>query len=137
MERPSVTAQKLEILVAGTGPAGMIAALGLAQAGFAVTPARARAAPRRPAHHRADEPGAALCSRRSACSPRIADHAAPLKVMRIADATSRLVRSPTVTFRASEIGEDSFGLNMPNDALFAALERRAVGKGDRLAAIRR
>ena len=52
----------------------------------------------------------------------IADHAAPLKVMRIVDATSRLVRSPAVTFRASEIGEESFGLNMPNDALFSALE---------------
>ena len=43
--------------------------------------------------------------------------------MRIADATSRLVRSPTVTFRASEIGEDSFGLNMPNDALLPGARR--------------
>ena len=56
--------------------------------------------------------------------------------MRIADATSRLVRSPTVTFRASEIGEDLFGLNMPNDVLFAALEGALSAKGDRLAAIR-
>src|SRR5690606_22973373 len=40
--------------------------------------------------------------------------AAPLKVMRIADGTRRLLRSPVVTFRAAEIGEEMFGLNMPN-----------------------
>src|SRR5690606_8942946 len=48
--------------------------------------------------------------------------AAPLKVMRIADATQRLLRSPVVTFRASEIGEDYFGLNIPNRRLLAALD---------------
>jgi 2-octaprenyl-6-methoxyphenol hydroxylase len=117
----SVTAQKFEIAVAGTGPAGMIAALGLAQAGFAVC--LLGAAPRKddrrttalmsPALRYLDTLGVLA---------GIAGHAAPLKAMRIADATARLVRSPTVTFRASEIGEDSFGLNMPNDALFEALE---------------
>ena len=111
---------KSEILVAGTGPAGMIAALGLAHAGFAVTllgPAprrddRRTTALMRPALRYLDTLGVLA---------GIADHAAPLKVMRIVDATSRLVRSPTVTFRASEIGEESFGLNMPNDVLFSAL----------------
>src|SRR5690606_5761226 len=53
-------------------------------------------------------------------------HAAPLRVMRIVDATTRLIRSPAVTFRASEIGEDHFGLNIPNSHLNAALEQ-AVG----------
>ncbi|RUU68591.1 UbiH/UbiF family hydroxylase, partial [Mesorhizobium sp. M7A.T.Ca.TU.009.01.1.2] len=47
--------------------------------------------------------------------------AAPLKVMRIVDATSRLIRSPVVTFRASEIDEDQFGLNLPNSVLNQAL----------------
>ncbi|MER9339016.1 UbiH/UbiF family hydroxylase, partial [Mesorhizobium sp. M0293] len=47
--------------------------------------------------------------------------AAPLKVMRIVDATSRLIRSPVVTFRASEIDEDQFGLNLPNSVLNPAL----------------
>ena len=55
-----VTSQKSEIVVAGTGPAGMIAALGLAHAGFAVTLLGPGAAPRRPPHHGPDEPGAAL-----------------------------------------------------------------------------
>jgi 2-octaprenyl-6-methoxyphenol hydroxylase len=37
--------------------------------------------------------------------------------MRIVDATRRLIRSPVVTFRASEIDEHRFGLNMPNAVL--------------------
>jgi 2-octaprenyl-6-methoxyphenol hydroxylase len=116
-----VTAQKFEILVAGTGPAGMIAALGLTQAGFAVCLLG-------PAPRKDDRRTTALMSPALryldtlGVLAGIVDHSAPLKAMRIADATTRLVRSPTVTFRASEIGEDSFGLNMPNDALFEALE---------------
>jgi len=47
--------------------------------------------------------------------------AAPLASMRIVDATRRLIRSPIVTFRASEIGEPYFGLNIPNRDLNAAL----------------
>jgi 2-octaprenyl-6-methoxyphenol hydroxylase len=43
--------------------------------------------------------------------------------MRIIDATHRLIRSPTVTFHAAEIGEARFGLNIPNIALNAALEK--------------
>jgi 2-octaprenyl-6-methoxyphenol hydroxylase len=48
--------------------------------------------------------------------------AAPLKTMRIVDATERLVRSPTVTFRAAEIGEKYFGLNVPNALMLRELE---------------
>ena len=56
--------------------------------------------------------------------------------MRIVDATSRLMRSPVVTFRASEIGEDSFGLNMPNGALLSALEKAvSTTAGHRLATV--
>ena len=130
-----MTAQKFEILVAGTGPAGMIAALGLAQAGFAVSLLG-------PAPRKDDRRTTALMSPALRTLDTlgvlagIVDHAAPLKVMRIADATSRLVRSPTVTFRASEIGEDLFGLNMPNDALFSGAGGSAVGQGRALAAIR-
>jgi 2-octaprenyl-6-methoxyphenol hydroxylase len=53
---------------------------------------------------------------------------APLKVMRIVDATKRLIRSPVVTFRAAEIGEDHFGLNMPNRDLNAALEAAVTSR---------
>jgi 2-octaprenyl-6-methoxyphenol hydroxylase len=51
--------------------------------------------------------------------------AAPLKTMRIIDATGRLIRSPVVTFRAAEIGAEHFGLNIPNRHLNAVLETAA------------
>ncbi|MDW6023031.1 UbiH/UbiF family hydroxylase [Mesorhizobium sp. BAC0120] len=110
-----------EIVVAGTGPTGMIAALGLAHAGFFVALAgprprgddRRTTALMRPALTYLDSLG---------ILQRVAGEAAPLSVMRIVDATSRLIRSPIVTFRASEIGEESFGLNTPNTVLNEALE---------------
>ncbi|MFZ1681620.1 MAG: UbiH/UbiF family hydroxylase, partial [Rhizobiaceae bacterium] len=46
---------------------------------------------------------------------------APLRVMRIVDATRRLVRSAPATFHASEVGLDAFGWNFPNLSLNAAL----------------
>ncbi len=114
------------IIVAGTGPTGLIAALALADIGMPVTLAG---------------PAASVTDRRTTAlmTPALADldrlgvlaalkpKTAPLKVMRIIDATKRLIRSPTVTFRAAEIGEDHFGLNMPNRDLNAALEE-AVAK---------
>lgn len=112
---------RTDIIVAGTGPTGMIAALGLARAGFSVVLAgpaprrddRRTTALMRPALNYLDTLGVLT---------RVGGDSAPLAVMRIVDATSRLVRSPTVTFRASEIGEDAFGLNMPNIVLSEALE---------------
>src|SRR4029079_634665 len=54
-----------------------------------------------------------------------AAQAAPLRVMRIVDATSRLVRAPEVRFAASEIGVEAFGHNIENRHLLAALDARA------------
>ncbi len=49
---------------------------------------------------------------------------APLRVMRIVDATARLVRAPEVSFAASEIDLDAFGHNIENRHLMAALDTR-------------
>jgi 2-octaprenyl-6-methoxyphenol hydroxylase len=46
---------------------------------------------------------------------------AALASMRIVDGTRRLIRSPAVTFRASEIGTEAFGYNIPNLVLNRAL----------------
>lgn len=108
------------LIVAGTGPAGLIAAAGLADAGFAVElvgpPARAddrrTTALMLPALAYLDSLG---------LSDPLQAAGAPLSVMRIIDSTNRLVRSPTATFRASEIGESAFGLNLPNADLFRIL----------------
>lgn len=108
------------IVVAGSGPAGMIAALGFAKAGFDVTLAGPE--PSRPDQRTTAlmNPALALLDRLGVLAP-IRPHAAPLRTMRIVDATKRLIRSPTVTFRASEIGEEQFGLNIPNAVLVQTL----------------
>lgn len=110
-----------DILVAGTGPAGLITALALAGSGFSVLLAgpQPRADDRRttalmmPALRFLESLG---------IGDRIASDSAPLEAMRIVDGTARLIRSPTVTFRASEIGEAHFGLNVPNAHLNATLQ---------------
>lgn len=110
------------ILVAGTGPVGLISALAFAQAGFDVVLAGPPA--------RADDgrttalmvPALKFLDRLGLLAPLSPD-AAPLKMMRIVDGTSRLIRSPIVTFRAGEIGEEHFGFNFQNRVLNAVLER--------------
>ena len=112
---------KAKILVAGTGPTGLSAALALAKAGFQVVVAgpspsfsdQRTTALMRPAISFLEELGISKALGE--------DIAAPLTTMRIIDATQRLVRGRTVTFRAAEIGEEFFGLNIPNAQLNKAL----------------
>jgi 2-octaprenyl-6-methoxyphenol hydroxylase len=109
-----------KILVAGSGPAGLIAALGFAHEGFAVVLAGPEPSGKDSRTTALMNPALAMLDRLGVLD-RIRPDCAPLKVMRIIDATGRLIRSPTVTFRASEIGEDQFGLNVPNAVLLPAL----------------
>ena len=119
---------KARILVAGSGPAGLIAALSFAGAGFDVTLVG-------PEANSADGRTTALMNPalkildRLGVLAELRTEAAPLKVMRIVDATRRLIRSPTVTFRASEIGEEQFGLNLPNKVLIPVLARAVSAHG--------
>ena len=57
--------------------------------------------------------------------PALIRHAAPLRAIRIVDATKRLIRAPESTFYASEIGLAAFGFNVPNGELVDALRRHA------------
>lgn len=110
-----MTDRSFDIMVVGAGPVGSLAAVALARHGFAVGLIGPEAATDQrttaimtPALQWLDELGLAT---------KLQAEGAPLRVMRIVDATTRLVRSPPVTFRASEIGEDGFGLNVPNALL--------------------
>ncbi len=108
------------ILVAGTGPVGLIAALGLAEAGFSVVLAGPEPAGTDGRTTALMNPALAMLAKLGGLE-RLESQAAPLQIMRIVDATRRLVRSPVVTFRASEIDEERFGLNMPNTVLVGTL----------------
>jgi len=108
------------ILVAGAGPVGLAASLAVAKAGFntiligpeaGATDARTTAL-MVPALDYLKTLG---------IDPTFADNAAPLRTMRIIDATKRLLRSPTVVFHASEIERDQFGANIPNSVLVQTL----------------
>ena len=117
-------ARTAEIIVAGAGPVGSIAALAFARSGFkvALIGPRAGADDRRttalmlPALNYLEGLG---------LPPFPADLTAQLSAMRIVDGTNRLIRSAPVTFRASEIGEAAFGTNIPN-AVLTPLLREAV-----------
>src|SRR4029077_20284320 len=56
----------------------------------------------------------------------IVPHAAPLKAIRIIDASGSLFRAPDVEFRASELGLDAFGFNIANSVLVDALYAKAA-----------
>jgi 2-octaprenyl-6-methoxyphenol hydroxylase len=111
--------------VIGGGPAGLIAALALAHYGVPV-----RLVARRPA--RSDNRTTALLASSVAALEALGVwdacrvHAAPLRVMRIADDTGRLWRAPEVRFEAAEIGLAAFGWNIENQHLISALWDRAA-----------
>jgi 2-octaprenyl-6-methoxyphenol hydroxylase len=119
-----------EIIVAGTGAAGLLAALALAGAGFRTTLVgpEPRGDDRRTTALMS--PALVFLDGLGLLDP-VREAAAPLRAMRIVDATTRLLRSPPVTFRATEIGRDSFGLNIPNAVLFGAA-KAAIAKSPKI-----
>jgi 2-octaprenyl-6-methoxyphenol hydroxylase len=115
-----------DVAVIGGGPAGLTAAIALAQTG-----ARTALVARRTPY--ADNRTTALLGasvdllQRLDVWPRCQDSAAPLQTMRLVDDTGRLIRAPEVRFSCDEIGLDRFGYNIENRALMLALEERAAG----------
>ncbi|WGR67873.1 MULTISPECIES: UbiH/UbiF family hydroxylase [unclassified Bradyrhizobium] len=111
--------------VIGGGPAGLAAAIALAEAGVR-TALVARRAPY------ADNRTTALLGasvdllERLGVWPRCKDKAASLEVMRLIDDTGRLIRAPEVRFSCHEIGLEAFGYNIDNRSLMLALEERAA-----------
>lgn len=114
------------IVVIGAGPAGMLASLKLAAYGLSPILIGPQAN---------DKDGRTTALMMPAIDSLIEmgvwdylkNNAAPLSTMRILDGTSRLIRSPAVSFRSSEIGQKAFGYNMLNkdlnDALLSAIKK--------------
>lgn len=118
-----------DVVVIGGGPAGLTAAIALAQTG-ANTALIARRAPYADNRTTALLGGSVYLLQQLAVWPRCKDKAAPLRAMRLVDDTGRLIRAPEVRFSCDEIGLDQFGYNIDNRALTIALEERAAELSD-------
>ena len=119
------TSATYDVAVVGGGPAGLSAALALAQAG-AKTALIARRAPYADNRTTALLGGSVDFLQSLDVWPRCRDNAAALQAIRLVDDTGRLIRAPEVRFSADEIGLDEFGYNIENRLLMAALEERAA-----------
>ena len=113
-----------EVAVIGGGPAGLVAAIALATAGVDTL---LIAPPVEPDHRTtALLAGSVTALETLGVWPACVPHAAPLRKIRLIDATQRLIRAPEVLFSAAEIDLDAFGHNIENRHLIAALEARAT-----------
>jgi 2-octaprenyl-6-methoxyphenol hydroxylase len=111
--------------VIGGGPAGLTAAIALAQTGAKLA-LIARRAPYADNRTTALLGGSVDLLRELDVWPRCEDRAAALRAMRLVDDTGRLIRAPEVRFSCDEIGLDAFGFNIENRQLMSALEARAA-----------
>src|SRR5260221_12815976 len=118
-----------DVVVIGGGPAGLTAAIALAQAG-ANTALIARRAPYADNRTTALLGGSVDLLQALDVWRRCADKAAPLQAMRLVDDTGRRIRAPEVRFSSDEIGLDAFSYNIENRALIMALEQRAAELSD-------
>jgi 2-octaprenyl-6-methoxyphenol hydroxylase len=114
-----------DVAVIGGGPAGLAAAIALAETG-ANTALIARRAPYGDNRTTALLGGSVDFLRHLDVWRRCEDEPAALKVMRLVDDTGRLIRAPEVRFSSEEIGLDAFGYNIENRTLMAALEERVA-----------
>ncbi|HLL27682.1 MAG TPA: UbiH/UbiF family hydroxylase [Xanthobacteraceae bacterium] len=114
-----------EAAVVGGGPAGLVTALALAAGGLETL----LIAPTPPPDRRTTAllDGSVEMLKELGAWPALAPEAAPLKYLRLVDATNRILRAPEVVFHSAELGLEAFGYNVENarlrEQLFAACRR--------------
>jgi 2-octaprenyl-6-methoxyphenol hydroxylase len=118
-------ATSFDVAVIGGGPAGVAAAIAVAETGTR-TALVARRASYSDNRTTALLGGSVEFLDGLGVWPRCRDKAAALKAMRLVDDTGRLIRAPEVRFSCHEIGLDAFGYNIDNRSLMLALEERAA-----------
>jgi len=113
-----------QAVVIGAGPTGLTAALALCAGGVEVAitaPPYDRALSEADRRTTALLPGSVELLKNLGVWAACERHAAPLEGVRLVDDRGGLLRAPEVLFKAQEVGRTSFGVNIPNAALNAAL----------------
>ncbi len=117
---------RVDCIVVGLGPAGLVTALALAREGF-----RTLAIGHTPTNGRRDLRTTALFAgsvsllRSLKVWPALASGAAPLTGLRLVDDTGGLLRAPETLFRAGEMDLEAFGYNVENESLVSVLRLQA------------
>ena len=113
-----------DILVAGTGPAGLAAAALSARSGaktICLTGPDTSSDPRTVAIM---QPGLRLLQALELWPGDLQTQSAPLKKLRLVDDTGGILAAPELTFDARETQEDAFGWNVPLKAMCPALRMK-------------
>ena len=116
---------RFDVITVGGGPAGLAAAIAIAETG-AATALVARLAPYADNRTTALLGGSVEFLEQLDVWRHCAAASAPLVTMRLVDDTGRLIRAPEVKFSSDEIGMEAFGYNIENRNLMTALEQRAA-----------
>lgn len=114
-------AYECDILVVGTGPAGLVAALAMAGAGFATIAVGPALDPARDTRTTALFTGSVALLKNLGLGVRLTSAMVPMTGLRLIDDTGGIWRAPETLFRAEELGLEQFGINIDNAALNRAL----------------
>jgi 2-octaprenyl-6-methoxyphenol hydroxylase len=120
--------ESTQIAIVGAGPAGLTAALAMSALGADVVLAAPAYDPARAAADRRTTAlllGSVELLKNLGVWPRCERESTPLAGIRVVDDRAGLLRAPEVLFEASDLALPSFGANVPNPALTAALEAAA------------
>ncbi len=117
---------RADILVAGSGASGLIAAVALARSGHSVALVGITPGPL-PGRTVALFEGSLRLLDDLGLRESLDDISAEVLGIRIIDDTSSIFRPPPAVFEASEIGLDAFGLNITNDDIVARYTQIAAG----------
>ncbi|MFV0279754.1 MAG: FAD-dependent monooxygenase [Rhodoblastus sp.] len=115
-----------DILVAGAGASGLIAAIALARSGARIALVGKTPGPLPGRTVALFEGSLRLLDDLDLRAP-LEKISAPVRGIRIIDDTSSIFRPPPALFTSDEIGLDAFGLNIPNDDIVAMLSQTVDG----------
>jgi 2-octaprenyl-6-methoxyphenol hydroxylase len=118
--------EQFDVVVAGGGPAGLVAACLIAAHGKRVALVTgAAAAGEDPRTVALMQPAIRLLQHIGIWPGKLADAAAPLRRLKLVDDTGSVISVPEVVFDSTELGQAPFGWNIPLSQLHPILRARA------------